>query len=98
MKAAKKVVYYLKGTMHLGLIYDGHLKDKRETKALIIPSPFGLIGYGDSSYAGDPENKKSVMRYCYFINGTVVSWCSKKQRIVSTFTIKVEYIALGYAA
>ncbi len=98
IKATKKVVCYLKGTMHLGRIYGAKAKDKGETKAPIAPSPFGLIGYGDSSYAGDPEDKKSVMGYCYFINGAIVSWCSKKQKTVLTSTTKAEYIALGHAA
>lgn len=88
----------MKGTIHLGLIYGGHLKDEGETKAPITPSPFGLIGYGDSSYAGDPEDRKIVIGYCYFINGAVVSWCSKKQKTVSTSTTEAEYIALGHPA
>ena len=84
--------------MHLGLTYGSHLKDEGETKVPIISSPFRLIGYGDSSYAGDPEDKKSVMKYCYIINGAVVPWCSKKQRTVLTSTIKAKYIALGHTA
>ena len=78
MKVAKKVVRYLKGKMHLGLIYRDHLKDKRETKALITPSLFGLIRYGNSSYVKDPKDRNSVMRYCYFINKAVISLCNKK--------------------
>ena len=73
MKVAKNVVHYLKSIMHLGLIYGGHLKDEGEIKAPIIPFPFGLIGYKDSSYARNPEDKKSIIGYCYFINGAVVS-------------------------
>ena len=72
-KAAKKIVCYLKGIMHLGLIYGSYLKDEAKTKVPIISSLFGLIVYEDSSYAKDPENKKSVMGYCYFINGAVIS-------------------------
>ena len=59
--------------MHLGLIFDDHLKDERETKTLIISFLFGLIGYGDSSYARGLEHRKFVMEYCYFINKVVVS-------------------------
>ena len=56
LKLAKKVEHYLKNTIHLGLIYGGHLKDEEETKILIISFSFGLIRYGDGSYAGDSEN------------------------------------------
>ena len=73
MKAAKKVVHFMKGTMHVGLIYDGYLEDERETKAPIISFLFRLIGYGDSSYTGDPKDKMFVIGYCYFINRVVVS-------------------------
>ncbi len=69
MKSAKKMVRYLNGTMHLGLVYGS--QPQSETPA--APSLFGLIGYRDSSYAGDPKNRKSVMGYCYFLNGAVVS-------------------------
>ena len=60
--------------------------------------PYGLIGYADSNFAGDPEDQKSVMGNSFFLNGAVVSWSSKKQRTVSTSTTESEYIALGHAA
>ena len=63
-----------------------------------MPPLYGLIGYADSNFAGDPEDRKSVMENCFFLNGAVVSWSSKKQRIVSTSTTEAEYIALGHAA
>lgn len=98
MKVVKKVVRYLKSTMYLELVYRSQLKDEGETKAPIAPSPFRLIRYGDSSYTRDPQDKKLVMGYCYFINGAIVSWCSKKQRTVSTSNIEAEYIALRHIA
>ncbi len=94
MKAAKKVMGYLKGMIHLGLVYGSQPKSKTSA----APSPFGLIRYGASIYAGDPEDKKSEMGSCYFLNGAVVSWCSKKQGTVSMSTTEAEYIALGHAA
>lgn len=58
MKIAKKVVRYLKDIMHLGLVYGAQTKDKRETKVWIASSLFGLVVYGNSSYAGDPKDTK----------------------------------------
>lgn len=93
---AKKVIYYLKGIMYLNLIYNSYFKDEKEIKALITLFLFRLIRYRDSSYTRDLEDKKSIIRYCYFINRVVVSSYSKKQRNISIFTTKVEYIALEH--
>lgn len=98
LKAAKRVIRYLKGTMHLGIRYGCTLKPDGQTKAPDAPPPYSFIGYADSNYAGKPEDRKSVMGYCFYMNGALVSWCSKKQRTVSTSTTKAEYIALGHAA
>lgn len=88
LKAAKRVVRYLKGTMQMGLMFG---------RTTINPPPYGLTGYADSNFAGDPADRKSVMGYCFFLNGAVASWSSKKQRTVSTSTTEAKYIALGHA-
>lgn len=41
-------------------------------------SIYRLIGYASSNYAGSPKDWKLVIRYCFFINGIIISWCSKK--------------------
>lgn len=89
LKAAKQVLRYLKKTMHLGITYRAG-EDK-------IPL-YGLEEYADNNYAGDPEDCKSVMEYCFFVNRAVIFWCSKKQQTVPTSIIKAKYIALGHAA
>lgn len=73
IKLAKKIVWYLKSIIHLELVYRSQLKDERETKAPIPSSLFEFIGYGDSSYIRDPKDKKLLIRYCYLINGAIVS-------------------------
>ena len=60
--------------------------------------PYGLVSYADSNFAGDPEDRKSVIGYCFFLNRAMVSWSSKKKRTVSTSTTEVKYIAFGHVA
>lgn len=80
--------------MQLGLVY-GRTSDGRSPT---LPPPYGLIGYADSNFAGDPEDRKLVMGNCFFLNEAVVLWSSKKQQTVSTSTTEAEYVVLGHAA
>lgn len=91
LRAAKRVVRYLKGKIQLELVYG----QRPDGCSPIDPAPYGLVRYGDSNFAGDSEDRKSIMGYCFFLNGAVVSWSSKKQKTVSTSTTEVEYIAIG---
>lgn len=70
LRAAKRVVRYLRGTMEMGLVFGRKLGNRLSRD----PSPYGLIGFADSNFAGDPGDRKSVMGYCFFLNGAVVSW------------------------
>lgn len=91
MRIDKQVVRYLKGTASLSLCYG------RETEVTGHRThKYGLIGYADSYYAGDPEVRKSVMGYCFFFNGELATWSSKRQITLSTSTTEAEYIALGH--
>lgn len=85
---------YLKKIIYLGLVYKLYL----QINIPAAPSSFGLIRYGDSSYARDLKNKKCVMSYYYYFNGAAVSWYSKKQRTVSTLTTEAKYITFRHAA
>lgn len=88
LKATKRVIWYLKVIMQLGIVYE-----VSDVNSIL----YRLIGYANSNYAGDPEDKKSIIGHCFFINGVVISWYSKKEWMVSTSTTKAEYIVLAHA-
>ena len=85
--AVKQILRYLKGTIGYGCKFGR----KAELKPL-------LLGYSDSDYAGDPEDRKSTTGVAYFLGGNVVTWASQKQKIVSLSSCEAEYIAAAAAA
>nr|GEU98788.1 ribonuclease H-like domain-containing protein [Tanacetum cinerariifolium] len=70
---------YLKGKPHLGLWYP---KD----------SPFNLVAYFDSDYAGASLDRKSTTRGCQFLGCRLISWQCKKHTVVSTSSTEAEYV------
>ena len=76
----KRVLRYLKGTENYGLFYKkGDLRGE-------------LIGYSDSNFAGDSNDRKSTSGHI-FLGGMAVSWSSQKQSIVALSSCEAEYIA-----
>nr|GEX23897.1 retrovirus-related Pol polyprotein from transposon TNT 1-94 [Tanacetum cinerariifolium] len=80
LHAVKGIFRYLKGKPHLGLWYP---KD----------SPFDLVAYSDSDYAGASLDKKSTTRGCQFLGCRLIFWKCKKQTVVTTLSIEAEYVA-----
>ena len=79
--AAIRVLRYLKGTKSLSLVLRG-------------TRPSSLIGWSDADYANCKDTSRSVSGYCYSLGGAMVSWRSRKQRLVADSTCYAEYIAL----
>ncbi|GJX36193.1 putative ribonuclease H-like domain-containing protein [Tanacetum coccineum] len=77
--AMKRIFRYLKGQLKLGLWY---LKD----------SPFDLVAYTDSDYAGASLDRKSTIGGCQFLGCRLISWQCKKQIVVANSTTEVEYV------
>nr|GEW07877.1 hypothetical protein [Tanacetum cinerariifolium] len=71
---------YLKGKPHLGLWYP---KD----------SPFNLVAYSDSDYAGASLDRKSTTGGCQFLGCRLISWQCKKYTVVATSSTEAEYVA-----
>ena len=60
-------------------------------------SSFSLVGYTDSDWAGDHDDRKSTSGACQFIGRSLVSWASKKQNCISLSTAEAEYVAAAIA-
>ncbi|GKB24275.1 hypothetical protein Tco_0863676, partial [Tanacetum coccineum] len=71
---------YLKGQPKLGIWY---LKD----------SPFDLVSYTDSDYAGASLDMKSTTGGCQFLGCRLISWQCKKQTVVANSITEAEYVA-----
>nr|GEW12832.1 hypothetical protein [Tanacetum cinerariifolium] len=71
LHAVKRIFRYLKGKPHVGLWYP---KD----------SPFNLVAYSDSDYAGASLERKSTTGGCQFFGCRLTSWQCKKQTVVAT--------------
>ncbi|XP_047319679.1 secreted RxLR effector protein 161-like [Impatiens glandulifera] len=52
-----------------------------------------LVGYVDSNYVNDRDNRKSINSYVFTLCGSCISWKSQLQPIVALSTTKSEYVA-----
>lgn len=85
MLAAKRILRYVQGTVGYGIQY----KRGGEGK---------LVGFVDSDYAGDEDDRKSTSGYTFLFGGGAVSWASKKQPIVTLSTTEAEFVAAANGA
>lgn len=80
----KTILKYLKGSKDQSIVYSG--------------GTLNIKGYSDSDWAGDKDSRKSISGYVFILNGSPVSWCSKRQPTVAFSSTEAEYIALTLAA
>lgn len=82
--SAKRVLRYLQGTKNHGLCF-------RKTKS-------DLIGYVDSDWAGDIDDRVSYTGYVFKLGGSSVTWEARKQKTIALSSTEAEYMALCEAA
>nr|GEU39262.1 hypothetical protein [Tanacetum cinerariifolium] len=80
LHAVKRIFRYLKGKPHLGLWYP---RD----------SPFNLVAYSDSDYAGASLDRKFTTGGCQFLSCRLISWQCRKHTVVAISSTKAEYVA-----
>ena len=54
----------------------------------------GVEVYSDPDWAGSILDKRSISEYCSLEWGNLVTWCSKKQSVVSRSNAEVEFRAM----
>jgi hypothetical protein len=85
-QAVKKIIRYIAGTLQYSLCYGRRTGTTR------------LVGYCDSDLAGDIDTRKSTTGALFFLNKSLVSWQSLKQRVVALSSCEAEYITATTAA
>ena len=79
--AAQHVLRYLSSTQDATLVYRSN--DSTE-----------LIGYSDSDWGSDTDNRRSTTGYTFILAGGAIAWATQKQRTVALSTTEAEYMAL----
>ncbi|GKA26136.1 putative ribonuclease H-like domain-containing protein [Tanacetum coccineum] len=85
LHAVKRIFRYLKGQPKLCLWY-------------LKYSPFDLVAYTDSDYAGASLDRKSTTGGCQFLGCRLILWQCKKQTVVANSTTEAEYNGIGVNA
>lgn len=86
LEAVKRIMRYVKGTMHYGLVYS---EDGRNNF---------LNGFSDSDLAGQLDDRRSTSGMVFYLNDSVVTWVSQKQRCVALSSCEAEFMAAAAAA
>ncbi|XP_070058190.1 secreted RxLR effector protein 161-like [Nicotiana tomentosiformis] len=82
LKAAKRILRYLKGTQDLVLYYPSG-------------DNFDLIGYADADYADYLVDWKSTSGLAHFLGSCLISWGTRKRNSVALSTAEAEYVAVA---
>jgi len=81
--AVKHLLRYLRATKAFRICYKAQ-KSK----------PTQIIGYSDSDFAADKDDRRSVSGFVFKFAGGPISWASRKQKSVTTSTAEAELMAL----
>uniref|UniRef100_A0A803PJX6 Uncharacterized protein n=1 Tax=Cannabis sativa TaxID=3483 RepID=A0A803PJX6_CANSA len=90
MKAATRILQYLKGTPGQGLFFS--------CSASTPNNPFQLHVFLDADWGTCLDTKRSITNFCIFLGPSLISWKSKKQATVSKFSAEVEYRSMANTA
>ena len=78
MKVVYRILRYLKSSPGKGFYFAKNVN-------------LEVMGYGDADWAGDKSDGKSTLGYFTFVGGNLITWRSKKQKLVSRSSAKAEF-------
>lgn len=81
-QGVKRIFRYLQGTKNFCL----HIKPGAD---------LDLTGFSDADWATSHDDRKSIAGQCVFLGETLISWSSRKQKVVSRSSTESEYRALA---
>lgn len=84
MTTAKRILRYVKANLMNAL----HFTKSHMNK---------LIGYCDSDFSRDPNDRKSKTCIYIFLGNNLIMWSSRKQATLSRSSAKSKYRSIGYA-
>ena len=68
MKAARRILRYLKGSINYGILFRRDSEDKE-----------AIVNYfSDVDWCGDKEDRRTTIEYFFQVFGASILWCSKK--------------------
>ncbi|KAL5787301.1 hypothetical protein ACOSP7_004250 [Xanthoceras sorbifolium] len=84
-QACRRILHYLKGTLGLGPLFQ-------------LVGPLVLESYADADWASCVDDRRSTSGCCVFLGPNLITWYSRKQKVVSKSSTEAEYRALSQAA
>ena len=83
-KAVKRILRYIKKTISYGITLGDSAK-------------INLVGYADSDWANDQDDRKSTSGYVFYLGKGCITWQSKKQPTTALSTTEAEYMSMSNA-
>lgn len=84
--AVKRILRYILGTLEFGIVYSSKGGNNI------------LTGYSDSDLAGHIDDRKSTGGMVFYLNESLITWVSQKQKCVALSSCEAEFMAATAAA
>ena len=81
-----RIVKYVLEMKEIKLLFN---KDKEEEET------WRIVGYSDSDFAGDKDNRQSVTGFIIYFMGCPIAWRSRSQKSVALSSTEAEYYGMS---